>query len=75
MGRNVKALKGLYVVLGGDVTDVADVITIDGMINAIADLIDTSGIEGTLPAVTATENGKIMKVVDGKWALAADATT
>lgn len=75
MGRNVQALKGLYVVLGGDVADVADVLTIDGMITAISDLIDTDGIPGALPAVTATENGKIMKVVDGEWALAADATT
>lgn len=27
-----------------------------------------------LPAVTATNNGKILKVVDGEWALADDAT-
>ena len=72
---NVQALKALYGVLGGTASDVADVLTIDGMITAIADLIDTDGLPGALPAVTATENGKIMKVVEGEWALAADATT
>ena len=72
MGRNVIALKGLYVALGGDADDVANVATIDEMINAIA-TIAAAGLPGTLPAVTTTENGKIMKVVEGEWALAADA--
>ena len=73
MGRNVIALKGLYVALGGDADDVADITTIDGMIDAIATVAST-GLPGTLPTVTATDNGKIMKVVDGEWGLAADAT-
>lgn len=73
MGRNVIALKGLYVALGGDADDVADIVTIDGMIDAIA-IVASAGLPGTLPEVDATKNGKIMKVVDGEWALAADAT-
>ena len=73
MGRNVTALKALYVALGGSADTVANVSTIDGMINAIA-TIATAGLPGTLPKVTTTENGKIMKVVAGKWELAADAT-
>lgn len=78
MGDTIKALKALYVALGGDADDVADIVYIPDMINAIATVAGTlqstvSGIEG-LPAVTTTENGKIMKVVEGKWELAADAT-
>ena len=73
MGRNVTALKALYVALGGTASTVADVTTIDGMINAIA-AIASAGLPGTLPAVTAENNGQIMKVVSGEWALAADAT-
>ena len=73
MGRNVIALKGLYVALGGNADTVANITTIDGMINAIATVAST-GLPGTLPEVDATKNGKIMKVVDGEWALAADAT-
>ena len=73
MGRNVIALKGLYVALGGDADDVAEITTIDGMIDAIT-IVASAGLPGTLPAVTSTENGKIMKVVEGEWALAADAT-
>jgi len=72
MGRNVEALKALYVALGGDYDDVANVATIDEMINEIA-VIVAQGLPGTLPEVTTTENGKIMKVVNGEWALAADA--
>ena len=73
MGRNVIALKGLYVALGGDADDVADIVTIDGMIDAIT-TIASAGLPGTLPTVTAADNGRIMKVVDGEWGLAADAT-
>lgn len=69
MDTNVTALKALYVALGGDADDVAEVYLISDMINAIATL--ASGIAGaTLPAVTATDNGKILKVVDGEWAAA-----
>lgn len=71
MGDTIKALKALYVALGGDADDVADIVYIPDMINAIA--TEAAKIQG-LPAVTETENGKIMKVVDGEWALAADAT-
>lgn len=71
MGDTIVALKAIYVALGGDADDVADIVYIPDMLNAIAPVCAT--IQG-LPAVTSTENGKIMKVVDGEWALAADAT-
>ena len=55
-----------------DLYSVVDTATIDEMINEIAAIV-AQGLPGTLPEVTTTENGKIMKVVNGEWALAADA--
>ena len=69
MDDNIKALQNLYVALGGDIDDVADVNTNADMINAIAGIAAT--IKG-LPAVKASDNGKILKVVEGEWALADD---
>lgn len=72
MGANVTALKALYVALGGDADDVANVNLIADMINAIATLIGTTG--GQLPAVDASDNGSVLKVADGKWSIGTDAT-
>lgn len=69
MDNNIKALQNLYVALGGDADDVADVNTNADMINAIAGIAAT--IKG-LPAVKSSDNGKILKVVEGEWALADD---
>lgn len=69
---NVNALKELYVALGGNAEDVANETTNAGMILAIADNIGKSG--GILPAVTATDNGSVLKVADGAWAVGEDAT-
>lgn len=98
MDNTLDALRKLYVALGGDADDVAGLVIIPDLINAIASLITTQGIAalptGTdgqvltldsgewtaanvpseLPAVTATENGKVLKVVDGEWAVGTDAT-
>lgn len=43
----------------------------------IADFLEKNGLETSkeLPAVTSTNNGKILKVVEGKWALADDSNT
>lgn len=66
MDNNVDALKALYVALGGDADDVADTSLISEMIKAIATVVPASS--ALLPAVTATNNGDILKVVDGAWA-------
>ena len=71
MDTNVQALKNLYVALGGDLSTVANLATSSEVINAIAQL---PAIGASLPAVTATDNGKILKVVEGKWALGTDLT-
>lgn len=66
MDNNITALQGLYVALGGDADDVANVNTIPDMINAIATVVPASS--ALLPTVTAANDGDILKVVDGEWA-------
>ena len=69
---NVNALKALYVALGGSADTVANMTLICDVINAIATLVGTTG--GVLPAVSASDNGKVLKVVSGKWGVGTDAT-
>ena len=83
MDTTVKALQNLYVAMGGDLTDtyddiadgaaVSNYVTIPDMINAIAALI-SSGATAELPEVDADDNGKVLKVADGKWSVGTDAT-
>lgn len=84
MDNNMIALQNLYVALGGSLTDtynniangvpVSDYVLKPDIINAIASHI-ASGGAAELPAVTAEDNDKVLKVVDGAWAVAEDATT
>lgn len=67
MDNTIDALRKLYVALGGDADDVADLVIIPDLINAIAALI-ASGATAELPKVTSTDNGKILLVSAGKWA-------
>ena len=69
---NVEALKAIYVALGGDADDVAGLTLIADVLNAIATLLTAGG--GQLPAVSAENNGSVLKVADGKWAIGTDAT-
>ena len=73
MDTTIKALQNLYAALGGDLDDVADLVIIPDMINAIATLID-SGATAELPEVDASDNGSVLKVIDGEWAVGEDAT-
>lgn len=73
MDNTLDALRALYVALGGTASDVADLVIIPDLINAIATLI-SSGATAELPAVTSSDNGKVLKVVSGKWAVGTDAT-
>lgn len=70
MDNTLDALRNLYIALGGDAEDVADLVIIPDLINAIATQAATAtGAE--LPAVTASDNNKVLTVVSGKWAAAA----
>ena len=73
MDTTVKALQTLYVALGGTASDVANLVIIPDLINAIATLV-SSGATAELPTVTTSDNGKVLKVVNGKWAVGTDAT-
>ena len=70
MDNTLDALRNLYVALGGSADDVANLVIIPDLINAIATQAATAtGAE--LPAVTASDNNKVLTVVSGKWAAAA----
>lgn len=70
---NVEALKLIYAALGGDADDVAGITENPDMIAAIATVAEAA-IEAVLPKVTAADNGAVLKVVDGKWAVGTDLT-
>lgn len=73
MDTNVDALKNLYTAFGGSSDTVADMATNAEIINALAALVAAGG-GSILPTVTSTENGKVLKVVDGAWAVGTDST-
>lgn len=69
MDNTIDALRNLYVALGGSAEDVADLVIIPDLINAIA----TQAAKATaseLPKVTSADNDKVLTVVSGKWAKA-----
>lgn len=70
MDNTIDALRNLYVALGGDFADVQNITIIPDMINALAAHISSGGA-AELPAVSATDNGKVLTVVSGEWAAAA----
>lgn len=80
--NTIEALQGLYVALGGQLTDtyediadgvaVSNYAVIPDMISALSKKVP-SGSDSSLPTVTAEDNGKVLKVVDGEWAVGEDA--
>lgn len=70
---NVEALKTLYTALGGSSETVAGMTTNAEIISAIAAVVSAGG-GSVLPAVTADDNGRVLKVVNGAWAVGTDNT-
>ncbi len=70
MDKTVDALKALYVALGGTGTDFTARTIPEGlmMIATVAGTIATAAATAELPTVSATDNGDVLAVVDGKWA-------
>lgn len=67
--KTVNALKALYEELGGSSNDVEGLAVIPDVIMSIASLIHGGGV--VLPAVSGTDNGKILKVSEGAWTVGA----
>lgn len=66
MLTNVDALKGLYVALGGELTDVANITTTPEMLAKISVVAGAGASE--LPAVKKADEGKVLTVNgNGKW--------
>ena len=66
MLTNVDALKGLYVALGGDVADVANLTTTPELLEKISVVAGAGASE--LPAVKKADAGKVLTVNgNGKW--------
>lgn len=74
MDNTLDALRNLYAALGGDSDDVENLHTIPDIINAISTQVSTVVGTKELPDVDADDNGKVLKVVDGEWAVGTDAT-
>ena len=66
MDNTIDALEKLYVERGGTASNVAEIVIIPDMINAITALVE-SGATAELPKVTSTDNGKALLVSAGKW--------
>lgn len=66
MDNTLDALRKLYKALGGDADDVANLVIIPDLINAIASLITTNGI-AALPTGT---DGQVLTLVSGEWTAA-----
>ena len=64
--NTVDALKALYTALGGSAETVENMTLIPEVINAIAAIV--TGAE--LPAVSGSDNGKVLTVSSGAWAAA-----
>lgn len=77
MDNTIVALRKLYVALGGTAADVAELVIIPDLINAISAQVAialAAASAAELPAVTASDNGKVLKVSGGKWAVGTDET-
>lgn len=74
MGTNLDQLKAIYVALGGTAADVADLTANAAVLAQIAvqaAVVATAATTAELPAVKTADNGKVLTVVNGKWAAAA----
>lgn len=70
MGTNLEQLKAIYAALGGTPADVADLTNNAEVLAQIAvqAAVVAAAATAELPAVKAADNGKVLTVVNGKWA-------
>jgi hypothetical protein len=67
----VEALREVLKALGGNGANITDNMTIPEALLVIAAAIPAA-IAAALPAVTAEDNGSVMKVIDGAWGVGTD---
>ena len=71
MAMNVcDALKGLYISLGGDPTAFKDNMTVSDCVTLLETVLGGGG--SGLPEVSDSDNGYILKVIDGAWGKSMD---
>ena len=71
----VQALRTVYVALGGTGTDIPDNMEIPAALAKtaiVAAAVKSAADAKELPAVTAANNGAVLKVIEGKWAIGTD---
>lgn len=71
MNMTIQELRAIYVALGGTSTDITDNMLIPEALAKIAVQIPKA-LASVLPAVTASDNGSVLKVANGKWAVGTD---
>lgn len=72
MNTTIQELRAIYVALGGTSTEITDTMLIPEALAKIATQI-TSALASVLPAVSKTDEGKVLKVdSNGKWAVGTD---
>ena len=65
MSRTITdALQKVFLKLGGNVQDIQDNKTVTDYVDDLGEVLESLA---ELPGVTSSDNGKILKVVDGKW--------
>ena len=66
MDTTIIALRNLYVAMGGEAEDVANLSMIPDLINAIAELV-ASGATKELPTIRSIDEGKALMIKGSKW--------
>ena len=61
------ALKKIFLALGGDTQKLQDDHNLTDYLDDLGDAL-VNAVKAELPAVTSTDNGKVLKVTDGAWA-------
>lgn len=71
----VQGIRDIYVALGGTGTDIPDNMEIPEALAktaTVAAAVKSAADAKELPAVTAANNGAVLKVIEGKWAIGTD---
>lgn len=71
----VQGIRDIYVALGGTGTEIPDNMEIPAALAktaTVAAAVKAAADAKELPAVTTANNGAVLKVIEGKWAIGTD---